>query len=129
MARLKLSSLEAKFIKLAKAAKKPYEFEADSYAYTIVSRYTPDFKIKKNVYIETKGHFDKQDRRKMVAFKEQYPHIKIHLIFGNAKNKIRAGSKTTYGDWATKNGYTWSDIKDGLPLHLWGRTKIANTDS
>lgn len=118
-----LSSLEAKFVALAKAQDLPFEFEADSFAYTIVSRYTPDFKIRKNVYIETKGHFDSSDRRKMVAFKQQYPHIRIHLLFGNANNKIRAGSKTTYAAWAVKNGFSWSDIREGLPRHLW---KVKN---
>ena len=29
----------------------------------------------------------------------------------NAKSKIRKGSPTTYGEWATKKGFIWADWK------------------
>jgi len=30
-------------------------------------------------------------------------------VFQKANNKIRKGSKTTYGKWADDNGFKWAD--------------------
>ena len=34
------------------------------------------------------------------------------MLFMNANNKIRKGSPTTYGEWATKKGFIWADYRD-----------------
>jgi hypothetical protein len=47
----------------------------------------------------------------MVWFKESNPHITIIFLFMNADNKITKRSKTTYGEWATKNGFLWLDYR------------------
>ncbi len=119
----KTSSLEDTFIRLATKAKLPFEFEQETFTYVIIAKYTPDFRIGKGKFIETKGHFDREDRRKVRAFVEQYPKIKLYMLFGNADNKINAGSKTTYGMWATKYGIEWADIRQGLPTHWWKGSK------
>ena len=95
------------------------EYEPDRFKFVKQSHYVPDFKIKENTYIEVKGWFMPSDRSKMVAFKEQYPNITIYLLFGNAKNKLSRVSKTTYGEWATKHGFVWSDIAEGIPATWW----------
>lgn len=107
---------------LAKQKGLPYEFEAESFEYIIKSKYTPDFKIAHNVFIETKGLFDSADRRKMKAFVAQYPKIKVYMLFGNSTNKIRKGSKTTYAMWCKKYGIECADIKDGIPTK-WSKQK------
>ena len=72
--------------------------------------YCPDFKIlATGDYIEAKGRFTFQDMDKMLWVKEQHPDKKFYLLFMNAKSKIRKGSPTTYGDWATKKGFIWAD--------------------
>ena len=72
-------------------------------------RYCPDFKTVANVYIECKGKWTAEDRYKHVLLKEQHPDKRIVLVFQNPDVKINKRSKTTYGDWATKNGLEWLD--------------------
>ena len=45
---------------------------------------------------------------KMLWVKEQHPDKQFYMLFMNANNKIRKGSPTTYGDWATKKGFIWA---------------------
>lgn len=91
------------------------EYEPDSFKYTVeeVRTYTPDFKIRTKsgriFYIEYKGVLDLDTRKKMVRVKNQYPKLDIRFVFQKAGNKIRKGSKTTYGKWADDNGFLWAD--------------------
>ena len=78
--------------------------------------YTPDFKINDSVYIEAKGIWDTDDRKKLLLVREQYPEITICMVFYNADYKIYKGSKTTYGDWCNEHGIPWIDIRtEDLP--------------
>ena len=77
--------------------------------------YTPDFEIRKNVFIETKGIFDRDDRKKMLLVKEQHPDVTIYMFFSNSNAKIYKGSKTSYAMWCDKYGFEYSDVKKGLP--------------
>jgi len=70
--------------------------------------YTPDFRIpNSNIFLETKGRFTSQDRKKMLLVKAQHPDKRIIMVFMNAKTPISKGSKTTYADWCFKNGVEW----------------------
>jgi len=71
--------------------------------------YTPDFRLPNGIFIETKGRFVTEDRKKHVLIKKQYPELDIRFIFQNSKNKIRKGSPTTYGDWCNKHGFLYAD--------------------
>lgn len=90
-------------------------YELDSYKYiqpAIERTYTPDFKTGRfKIYIETKGKLDLESRKKMIWFKECNPSIRIIFLFQNPDVKIRKGSKTSYGDWATTNGFEWLDSR------------------
>ena len=77
--------------------------------------YLPDFKIADKVYIETKGRFTSHDRMKHVWIKEQHPEITIYILFQNSSIRLSKTSKTTYGEWATKNGIPWGDFRKGIP--------------
>lgn len=70
--------------------------------------YTPDFVLPNGIIIEAKGLFEREDRQKHLLIKEQYPNLDIRFVFQNPKLKLYKGSKTTYGDWADKNGFLWS---------------------
>lgn len=89
----------------------PFEYEKQRVVYIPKPRtYTPDFYFPEtDVYVETKGHLDKGDRVKMLLVKEQNPELDIRFVFFRAANKIYKGSKTTYGDWATKHGFQWAE--------------------
>jgi hypothetical protein len=100
-------------------------YEPDKFQYTIVSHYTPDFKLRENVFIETKGYFAPSNRSRLLSFKEQYPEVTIYLVFQRPELTITKKSKTTYGDWATKHGFEWCHIRDPIPKK-WYSTKESN---
>ena len=92
-----------------------YEYEPDKLKYSLpatVHSYCPDFKIHKNVYIEAKGEFTAADRKKMLAVREQYPQVKIYMLFQKAGNTLSKKSKTTYTDWCDKNGFESADFSE-----------------
>ena len=101
----------AKLIKAFPKAK----YEPDYFKYTqpeIERTYNPDFKLGRGkTYIEAKGKLDLETRKKMVWFKKSCPDVRIIFLFMNPDVKIRKGSKTTNGMWATKEGFEWLDSR------------------
>lgn len=95
----------AKFFKKHKVA---VEYEPFPLEYTLAKKYHPDWLLPNGIIIETKGKLDADDKAKMRAVKKFHPHLDIRIVFQNANNKVRKGSKTTYGEWATKAGYLWA---------------------
>ena len=91
------------------------DYEPDSFQYTVeeTRTYTPDFRITSKsghtFYIEYKGVLDLETRKKMVRVRQQHKNVDIRFVFQKATNKIRKGSKTSYGDWADKEGFLWAD--------------------
>lgn len=77
-------------------------------------KYTPDFRLPNGIFIETKGRFVTEDRKKHILIKEQHPELDIRFVFQNSKNKIRKGSKTTYADWCVKYGFKFAE--KSIPL-------------
>jgi len=71
--------------------------------------YTPDFRLPNGIFIETKGRFVADDRKKHILIREQHPDLDIRFVFQNSKNKLRKGSKTTYADWCIKYGFLFVD--------------------
>lgn len=113
------SRLELMFATLCFKHGLAFEYEAEKFPYIRPSHYNPDWKIADKVFIETKGYLAPSDRAKLIAFKEQHPDITILMLFAAADNKLNSKSKTTYGQWASKNGFDWADIRDGLPVKWW----------
>ncbi len=74
-----------------------------------VQKYTPDVILDNEIIIEIKGHFKREDRQKHLFIKQQYPNLDIRFLFGNARNKIYKGSKTTYADWCIKNNFKYCE--------------------
>jgi len=72
-------------------------------------KYTPDILLSNGILIEIKGFLDLADRKKHLLIKDQRPDLDIRFLFQNSKNKINKGSKTSYADWAVKNGFKYSD--------------------
>jgi len=70
--------------------------------------YTPDFELDHGIFIETKGIFSSDDRRKHLEIKKQYPKLDIRFVFSNANAKLYKGAKSRYCDWCDKNGFLWS---------------------
>jgi len=88
------------------------EYEKHKIKYVVPATdhtYTPDFRLPNGIFIETKGRFVVEDRKKHVLIRKQHPELDIRFVFQNSKNKIRKGSPTTYADWCVKHGFIYAD--------------------
>ena len=72
-------------------------------------KYHPDFKLPNGIFVETKGRFLTDDRKKHLLIKSQCPELDIRFLFQNSKTKISKASKTTYADWCIKHGFIFAD--------------------
>ncbi len=85
------NNFEKKIEKQLKKAKVKFGYETEKIPYTISGNYIPDFiyvsRLGKTTYIETKGHFRPEAKRKMVAVKRQHPELDIRIVFYSKKLK------------------------------------------
>ena len=72
-------------------------------------QYTADFELENGIIIESKGRFLVADRKKHLLIKRKQPHLDIRFVFSNSKQKLNKGSRTSYADWCTKNGFLYCD--------------------
>jgi hypothetical protein len=72
-----------------------------------LARYTPDFRIGKNIYIETKGRFTSSNRSAMVDFLRSHPDFDLRFLFG-ADNFLTANHRTRYSDWCDSIGVKYA---------------------
>ena len=103
------SMFEAKLATQLKKLGCGFTYEKLSIEYIKKSTYTPDFVLPNGVIIEAKGVWMVEDRKKHLLVREQHPELDIRLVFQQANNKIRKGSKTTYGMWCDKKNIKWSN--------------------
>lgn len=86
-----------------KKSKLPFKYESERIPYVLAGHYVPDFVLSTatgKVYIETKGYFRPEAKRKMVAVKKQHPELDIRILFYSLKAQ--------YVKWAEKNGFKWA---------------------
>ena len=106
------SGLEENVINNLKERKINFKYEQRVVCYSKPStqhKYTPDIELDNGVLIEIKGFFKREDRKKHLLIKEQLPKLDIRFIFGNSRNRIYKGSKTSYADWCVKHGFKFAD--------------------
>ena len=85
-----------------------FNYEETQVPYVIHHFYTPDFYIKAtNIYLETKGFWRPEDRRKIKEIKKQLPDMDLRMVFQDPNKKISKQSKTTYGEWCDKHEIPW----------------------
>ena len=89
-----------------------------------VRTYTPDFILPNGIIVETKGRFTVADRQKHQMIQKQFPDLDIRFVFNNPNAKIRKGSKTSYADWCTKNGFKFAQ---GLIPVAWTKEPANKT--
>lgn len=111
------SGFEDKVINDLKTKELPYKYESLKISYVKSHTYTPDLILPNGVVVELKGRFTSSDRSKHLEVKKQYPDIDLRFVFQDANKPLRKGSKTTYGMWATKNGFIWS--QSTIPTEWW----------
>ena len=106
------SGLEESVDALLKQSGIDGQYEQHKVMYTVpisYHEYTPDFRLPNGIFVETKGRFVLEDRKKHILIKQQHPELDIRFVFQNSKNKIRKGSPTTYADWCKKHGFLYAD--------------------
>ena len=80
-------------------------YETNKLAYVVTHKYTPDFKLAPNRYVETKGLFTGPDRTKHLHIKAQHPEVKVLFVFQDPDKKLSKKSQTSYADWCRAQGF------------------------
>ena len=104
------SGLEKKVADLMDNLGVSYEYESTIVPYVIQHNYTPDFLLPSGIFLECKGYWDPEDRRKIKAVKTQNPELDIRMVFQTPYNKISKRSKTTYAKWCDKHDIPWCEF-------------------
>ena len=92
-----------------------YEYESTMVPYVIQHNYTPDFLLPSGIFLECKGYWDAEDRRKIKAVKKQNPELDIRMVFQTPYNRISKKSKTTYAQWCDKHEIPWTTFTE-IPI-------------
>ena len=94
---------EQKIFNQLRRNKVSFKYESEKIPYIFTGHYIPDFVITTplgKIYIETKGYFRPEHKRKMVAVKKLNPNLDIRIVFYAKRLKdIR---------WAEKYGFMYS---------------------
>ena len=89
--------------KQIKKTKIVYQYEGEQIPYIIAHHYVPDFILYTplgKVYVECKGYFRPEHKRKMVAIRRQHPNLDIRLLFyARTKANVR---------WAERYGFKYA---------------------
>ena len=109
------SKLEENIANLLEGLGVSYQYESEKLSYTIEHNYTPDFVLPNYTYLEAKGYWDPEDRRKILAVKKANPQADIRMVFQSPYNTISKKSKTTYAKWCEKHDIPWTSYHE-IPI-------------
>ena len=109
------SNLEKNIADLLTGLGVSYEYESEKLGYTIEHNYTPDFVLPNYTYLEAKGYWAPEDRRKILAVKKSNPDVDIRMVFQSPYNTISKKSKTTYAKWCDRHDIPWSSYQE-IPI-------------
>lgn len=84
-----------------------YKYEPLKLKYTYEATYVPDLLLDNGVFVELKGFFSYEDRRKIESVLRCNPEIKLRMLFYR-DSKIAKNSKMTYSMWAEKVGIPYA---------------------
>lgn len=98
------NKFEAKIFSQLTKAKVSFKYESEKISYLISGHYIPDFVILRpdgtRIYIETKGYFRPEHKRKMLAVKKLHPTLDLRLLFYS--------NNSAYIRWANKNKFPYA---------------------
>ena len=109
------SKLEENIANLLEGLGVSYQYESEKLSYTIEHNYTPDFVLPNYTYLEAKGYWSAEDRRKILNVKKSNPEIDLRMVFQAPYNTISKKSKTTYAKWCEKHDIPWTSYHD-IPI-------------
>ena len=103
------SKFEAAFADSLHKKKIKFTYETISIDYTISYSYRPDF-ILNDFYVETKGYFSSEDRKKHLVIKKARPDLDIRFCFQNSRTKLsKAKNSISYAKWCERHGFQYCD--------------------
>ncbi len=97
------NKFEQKIARQLKKAKVQFGYESCRISYVLAGHYIPDFIIDTGngkIYIECKGYFRPEAKRKLGAVRRTHPEIDLRILF-YAHNKANI-------KWAEKNGIKYA---------------------
>ncbi len=97
------NKFEARIYSALKTSRTRFKYESEKIPYLISGHYIPDFVITTKsgkIYIETKGHFRPEAKRKMIAVKKLNPKLDIRILF---YKHSKSNEK-----WCTKYGFHYA---------------------
>ena len=109
------SKLEENIANLLEGLGVSYQYESEKLSYTIEHNYTPDFVLPNYTYLEAKGYWSPEDRRKILNVKKSNPEIDLRMIFQAPYNTISKKSKTTYAKWCERHDIPWTSYHN-IPI-------------
>ena len=109
------SKLEENIASLLEGLGVSYQYESEKLSYTIEHNYTPDFVLPNYTYLEAKGYWSPEDRRKILNVKKSNPEIDLRMIFQSPYNTISKKSKTTYAKWCERHDIPWTSYHN-IPI-------------
>ena len=102
------SKLEARIAELFETLGVIYEYESTKVPYVIQHNYTPDFCLANGIYLEAKGYWDPESRRKMLAVKKANPELDIRMVFQSPYNTISNSANATKSHGQHSRKFPWS---------------------
>ena len=109
------SKLEENIANLLEGLGVSYQYESEKLSYTIEHNYTPDLVLPNYTYLEAKGYWSPEDRRKILNVKKSNPEIDLRMIFQAPYNTISKKSKTTYAKWCERHDIPWTSYHN-IPI-------------
>lgn len=97
------NKFEQKIERQLKRNKVRFKYEAEHIPYVLAGHYIPDFVLETptgKIYLETKGYFRPEAKRKMLAVKKQHPELDIRILFYSHRPQ--------YIKWAERHGFKWA---------------------
>lgn len=97
------NKFEKRIYSQLKKAKVQFKYETERIPYVLAGHYVPDFVLSTatgKIYIETKGYFRPEAKRKMVAIKKQHPELDIRILFYSLNKQ--------YVKWCEKHGFKYA---------------------
>lgn len=102
------NEFEKKLERQLRRSRVHFKYESERITYILAGYYLPDFVIDTvlgKIYIEAKGYFRPEHKRKMVAVKKQHPELDIRIVF-YCPPTTKQGKK--YEAWAIRHGFRYS---------------------
>ena len=109
------SKLEENIANLLEGLGVSYQYESEKLSYTNEHNYTPDFVLPNYTYLEAKGYWSPEDRRKILNVKKSNPEIDLRMVFQAPYNTISKKSKTTYAKWCERHDIPWTSYHN-IPI-------------